>query len=361
MPPLPVRVASIPANHPYVRHLAPVEGPQGVHRLPDPVPLVPDPMPGQWWPPVMLEPKWVTRHHDDFDVMHLHFGFDAADPEVITAWCDELVEAGRPLVMTVHDLVNPHFADQQRHRELLDLLIPRADALITLTDGAAGAIQRRWGRRASVIPHPHIVDLDWAPSRHGTGAAGREGRYVIGLSAKSLRANVDPLPVLLALDAVLPDLARTTVRVDLHPDIWSRQDSRAVALRRWLIGKRDDAAWQVRTHPMFTDQQLWNHLHALDLCVLPYAFGTHSGWLEACVDVGTGVLAPDIGYYAEQHGHPTFSRAPDGAVDPAGFGAVLNRLHREPALASPPAPDRRAQRRRISAAHERIYRSVLSR
>ena len=36
------------------------------------------------------------------------------------------------------------------------------------------------------------------------------------------------------------------------------------------------------------------------MSVLPYRFGTHSGWLEACRDLGTTVVAPDCGYYADQ-------------------------------------------------------------
>ena len=39
---------------------------------------------------------------------------------------------------------------------------------------------------------------------------------------------------------------------------------------------------------------------ALDVSVLPYRFGTHSGWLEACFDLGTAVVAPSCGFYAEQ-------------------------------------------------------------
>ena len=38
--------------------------------------------------------------------------------------------------------------------------------------------------------------------------------------------------------------------------------------------------------------------------MLPYRFGTHSGWLEACYDLGTPVLAPDCGFYAEQRPVP---------------------------------------------------------
>ena len=352
-----VRVASIPAGHPYVRHLAPLDGSDRVVRLPDPVPAVADPMPGQWWPPVMLDRAWIERHHDDFDLVHLHFGFEAADPVTLAAWCADLARAGRPLVVTVHDLVNPHLSDQRPHLALLDVVIPRADRLITLTAGAAAVIHRRWGRRATVIPHPHIVALDWTAPRV---PAGQDREFVVGISIKDLRANVDPLPVLRALAAALPGLPGTRVEIDGHPGILSRDDERAVGVRDFLDARQGDDRWSVWTHPRLTDDKLWEHLHSLDLSVLPYAFGTHSGWLEACVDVGSGVLVPDIGHYTEQHGHPAFPRAADGSVDPARFADVLGRVRREPALATPPRPDRRAQRRRIADTHERIYRSALT-
>ncbi len=352
-----LRVASIPAGHPYVRHLAAVDGPDRVVRLPDPVPAVADPVPGQWWPPVMLDRAWIEQHRHEFDLMHLHFGFESADPITLAGWCADLAGAGKPLVVTVHDLANPHFVDQRRHVALLDVLIPRADGLITLTAGAAATIRQRWGRRATVIPHPHIVALDWtAPSPPPRP----NDDFVVGLSVKDLRANVDPLPVLAALAKALPESPGTTVLVDLHPELLTRDDPSAAALRAFLDGRKAADGWSVWPHPRLTDAQLWTHLHSLDLSVLPYAFGTHSGWLEACVDVGTAVLVPDIGHYAEQHGHPTFPRAADGAVDPAGFAAVLRRIRRDPALATPPKPDRRAQRRHIADAHVRIYRSAVA-
>jgi hypothetical protein len=31
-----------------------------------------------------------------------------------------------------------------------------------------------------------------------------------------------------------------------------------------------------------------------------YWFGTHSGWLEACFDLGTAVIAPNCGYYHQK-------------------------------------------------------------
>ena len=104
-----VVVASVPANHVYVRHLS-VPG-DGVRRLPDPRPRadVPD---AQWWPPRMLESGWIREHADDFDVLHVHFGFDALAPEQLQDVVASLRAAGRPLVVTVHDLRNPHHRDR---------------------------------------------------------------------------------------------------------------------------------------------------------------------------------------------------------------------------------------------------------
>jgi len=101
-------IASVPANHVYVRHLAPEDG-SGPVRLPDPTP------PGaaatqQWWPPVMLDAAWVEAH--DFDVFHLHFGFDARTPADLEELVAALRRRGKPLVFTVHDLRNPHHLDR---------------------------------------------------------------------------------------------------------------------------------------------------------------------------------------------------------------------------------------------------------
>src|ERR1700761_1035012 len=54
-----IRVASVPADHPYVRHLRPPGG-DLVERLPD------EREPGRrgWWPPRMLETTWVRDHAD---------------------------------------------------------------------------------------------------------------------------------------------------------------------------------------------------------------------------------------------------------------------------------------------------------
>ena len=42
----------------------------------------------------------------------------------------------------------------------------------------------------------------------------------------------------------------------------------------------------LRVHDFLADDALWDYLAVLDVSVLPYRFGTHSGWLEACRDLG---------------------------------------------------------------------------
>ncbi|MFI1607203.1 glycosyltransferase [Streptomyces griseofuscus] len=153
-----VRVASVPAGHIYVRHCAaPIDG-DAVVRLPGPRPNGAPSTSQRWWPPAMLDPAWVDAHEAEFDVCHLHFGFDAQSPAALTALIAALRRHGKPLVYTAHDLRNPHQADPGPHLAALDVLVPAADRLITLTPGAAAEITSRWNRRATALPHPHVVE-----------------------------------------------------------------------------------------------------------------------------------------------------------------------------------------------------------
>jgi hypothetical protein len=110
-----IRVASVPAGHVYVRHLADPSGGDGVVRLDDPVPPGPDVLAGQWWPPAMLSPGWVLDHHQEFDVFHVQFGFDAQDADRLGALVHALRAVRKPLVYTVHDLRNTHHRDPRAY------------------------------------------------------------------------------------------------------------------------------------------------------------------------------------------------------------------------------------------------------
>jgi Glycosyltransferase Family 4 len=351
-----VVIASVPAGHVYVRHIDVPGGSDRIVRLPDP-PAADGSPAAQWWPPAMLEAGWVRAHADDFDVMHVHFGFDHQTPDALRQLTDALKECRKPLVLTVHDLRNPHHGEPELHDAQLGVLVSAADAVITLTPGAAAEIRRRWGHNAHVLPHPHVVDEPTLsrprPERDG---------LVIGVHVKSLRANMDPLPVIEQIVGDLSGMPGASLRVDAHTDVM-RHDGRphqhrvAAGLSRLAAAGRID----LHVHDYFTDDELWDYLSSLDVSVLPYRFGTHSGWLEACFDLGTTVLAPDCGYYAEQRPCVTYAVPGTASGQVPTLTAALHRVyHERPAWRADPAV-RQTERHALAQAHEAIYSAVLSR
>ncbi|WP_234331962.1 glycosyltransferase family 1 protein [Streptomyces sp. NRRL S-87] len=350
-----IRVASVPAGHVYVRHVHAGDGSDGVVLLADPRPNGAPSTSQRWWPPVMLDPAWVRAHHDSFDVYHLHFGFDAQSPQQLADLVGELRRHRKPLVQTVHDLRNPHHPDRRAHDASLDVLIPAADCLITLTPGAAAEIAARWDRTAHVLPHPHVVEEPGLshprPPRPG---------FVIGVHAKSLRPNMAPLPVIRALARISAELPDAQLRVDIHTDTHDPgARAHAPEVVAGLAELAASGAVDLRVHDYFDDDALWAYLSSLDLSVLPYTFGTHSGWLEACYDLGTAVAVPDCGFYAEQRPCHLYRHDPDG-LDVRSLDTAVRQAHahRPAPRANPQA--RAGERAALAAAHRVLYERCLT-
>ncbi|TRW82795.1 glycosyltransferase family 4 protein [Mycolicibacterium sp. 018/SC-01/001] len=293
--------------------------------LPDPVPPDAD-QPGQWWPPRWLDPRYLLAHIGEIDVLHVHFGFESVAHRDLVAVADVLAAHAVPLVVTVHDLANPHLADQAAHRAKLATLVHRADAVTTLTDGAAREIRERWGVAATVLPHPHLLPL---------GAVGhvRERRHapIIAVHAKFLRANIDPWPVLDALAAEYGSARHVSLRLDLDDNALTSPRADADMPGRLAVYR--DRGVDVRVHPPFTDDELVDFLREIDILVLPYRFGTHSGWVEACHDSGVVPVVPDCGHLHEQRPCATFGFG-IGRFDDAGLRSAVDdaveRVRRRP-------------------------------
>ena len=190
------------------------DGQDAVVRLADIPPTDGEQVPGGWWPPAMLDADWIAANAT-FDVFHVHFGFDAKTPEELRAVADALRRAGVPLVVTVHDLRNPHHPSPELHDAQLGMLIEHAAAVITLTPGAAREIAARWGREATVLAHPHVVDWDTMarprPVHRG---------FVVGLHAKSLRANMDGPAVADVLADAVAGLPGARLQINLHHEVF---------------------------------------------------------------------------------------------------------------------------------------------
>lgn len=307
----------------------------------------------------MLQRAWVESHLEDFDLLHVHFGFDAVSVSELEDVTDVVHRAGKPIVYTAHDLRNPHHESPTTHDEQLAVLMGTADAVITLTPGAAAAIRDRWQRRAIVLPHPHVVSLDRL-SRPPTRRA-PDDTFTVGVHAKSLRASMDPLAaasVLVETVAALPD---SQLQVNVHADVMtagsSHHDSKLADFLRtaWHAGKL-----KLVVHDFMSDHdQFLDYLCDLSVSVLPYRFGTHSGWLEACYDVGTLVVAPDCGFYAEQR--PCFSfHQNESGLDATSLHSAVQRAYELRPGWRAGYEERVEERRIVADAHADLYERLCA-
>lgn len=358
-----IRVLSVPAGHDYVRHAV---GPaSGVEVLADPVL---DPAePTRWWPHPALEAAERPEVLDGTDLVHVHFGYEHRTPGQVAEFVAAVRARGLPLVVTVHDLTNPHEPDPAAHLARTGHLVHGADAVITLTSGAAAEIRRLWGVDVDVIPHPRLMSpettephrrdrLDTLRDRHGR--TGAPASRTVGVVLGSLRAGVAVEELLAPLAAALPPRTHLVVMV--------RSDALAAAREpghpRYAAAIELDRlapAVEIRAHEHLPDADLCAALTGFDALVLPHRHGTHSGWLELCRDLGLPPVIPAIGHLVEQWG-------PDAAsYDPARVTAeaLTSELHAAllAALDGAPVPPRSpdAEDVAVARAHGRLYRGAV--
>ncbi|CAN5376167.1 hypothetical protein BH09ACT1_BH09ACT1_21610 [soil metagenome] len=286
----PIRVVSVPASHPYVQRMS---AGNDVTVLPDPIRA--GARTGQWWPPLALEAHWIREHADEADLLHIHFGTESFTVDRLRQAFDAARAVGWPVVFSLHDIDHPQLAEQGAYRAQLEFLVRQADAVVTLTPGAAAYASRNWNREAVVIRHPRIL-ADGLRVRQSCQSSIRN----VGIHLKDLRPNVDAVAsVTTTIDAVRRmnrGGASVRMQVWMHRSV---RDPRVAALVRAVVDDADFA--DLIEHERFTDRELAETLSSVDVCVLPYGHGTHSGWLELCWDLGVSVAAPDVGFYGEQH------------------------------------------------------------
>lgn len=339
-------VASVPATHVYVRRLAH----PGIERLRDP-------SGDDRRTPCFLDPAWWAGVDAVPDLLHVHFGFEYYDPAQLVELADVLRRRGVPLVHTVHDLRNPNHPTPDLHDAGLDVLLTAADQLITLTDWAADRILERCGRSATVLPHPHVAELERLAS---TTVPRDDGRYRLGIHFKSLRPNMVRSPLLAAAAEVARARDDLELEVHLHGDVVSPAgDNHDAELVTLACDLADEGLVDLRVHPYLSHDDLLDLVGRCDGYVLPYRFGTHSGLLELCRDLGTAVVAPSCGGYAAQGAHHVFDSDEERGFDPASFRRAVE----DAVEAGPPLPLTRAFRAReasrVAEEHRRIYELVL--
>ena len=336
------RVGTVPDTHPYIDAVRPAS----VRHVRFTAPTATG-----WEPSPLLEPSPTAMA--GLDVVHVHFGYEGRTPAQLEQFVAGVRAAGAALVVTVHDLRNPHDRDPAPHLEHLRILMDAADAVITLTPGAAGEVARRWSRTATVVPHPSLLTVSEAAVKPPSGVT--QERPVVGIHLKNVRRNViDPVAVVSAAAAGAAD-AGAVLRVDVHDHGVDR------AVLGELMGLAACGRVDLRRHAYFAHDELVAYLRRLHASVLPYRFGTHSGWLELCRDLGVAVVAPDCGFYAQQWpAVTTYANNERTGLDPDS----LRRCVRQAAGADRPDPadpaQRRAERARAQDAHARIYAMAVA-
>ena len=351
-------VLSVPAAHPYIRS---VTAAPGITRASEPTAST-----DAWAPSAALDPAWIVEHADVADLLHIHFGTESFSVQHLASCLAAARSVGWPVVFTVHDLDHPQLADQSHYRDQLDVLVPGSDAVLTLTAGAADEVRRRWGRTAVVSAHPSILPVGAPLPRVFPSDEVR-----IGMHLKDLRPNVDAVAMVRALADALTQLAQRGITADA--EVRMHREVRDPAAREAV---REVAANSERMvlieHERLDDRELANTLARLDVCVLPYGHGTHSGWLELCWDLGVGVVAPAVGFYAEQHASVRSFTLDDSLTDSGdslanAIAAVLEAAGETRAGTAARAEefDRRRLTRviddeRVACVHADLYRSLIA-
>ena len=319
---VPIRVATIPFSDPYVDVVLPGD----VVRVGPPAARSP-------W----LDVAHLEAHAPEIDVLHLHTGYAESTELAGECWAETIRRTGVPLVVTVHQLRAE--ATQAQYDAHLAAVLSTAEVVLTLTPGAADEIAERFGRTAIVVAHPS------AAVPHPELGAER-GLVGLRLGRPSSAAPDPDALVRAALSGAVSGGGRLRVLVDADgpcPDtvVAELAGRGEVELVRYA---RDE--WPAQ-------------LQQLHVAVLPEPCGTHSRDLEICRDVGTRVVVPGCGWFADQWadvvGYGTDERGgPDAVSLSAAVGAALAR----PIV--PPADRawRSAQQAAVVRVHADVYRQV---
>ncbi|MDP5181284.1 hypothetical protein QOZ88_01400 [Blastococcus sp. BMG 814] len=330
LPPVPgtgIRVVSIPHAAPYVDAVLP----PGVLRVGGPA------EPSPW-----LDRAHLTAHAAEVDVVHLHAGLGRLEVAELEAWAEELQRLGIPLVVTVHQLRDPGHPSPARHDTHLAAVLATAEVVLTLTPGAADEIAERYGRTAIVVAHPSLTVPD--------PELGAE-RGLVGVRLGPASSAVpDPVGIVrAALSGALSGGGRLRILVDaavapaLDPEVVALADRGELEIVRY-----GDGEWAAQ-------------LQQLHVAVLPERCGTHSPDVEVCRDVGTRVVAPSCGWFADQWSEVVpYTNDERAGLDPVSLSAAIGAALTRPMPRPADRGWREEQRTAVREVHGEVYAQVAA-
>lgn len=111
--------------------------------------------------------------------------------------------------------------------------------------------------------------------------------------------------------------------------------------------------------PRLPAHRLWSRVADADVLLLPYVWGTHSGLLELASDLGTPVVAGDVGHIRDQ-APATLIPVHAGRIDPDLLTDAVDAVLRDPPTPIP-IEDRTRALAALRQAHTQLYAELLGR
>ena len=322
-------MATIPFTDPYVEAVLP----PGVERVGPSGELDP-------W----LDVTYLEAHADDIDVLHLHTGPAHVAAAAGECWSEAVRRLGISLVVTVHNLRAhdqgcPGDGAMDAH---LSAVLATAEVVLTLTHGAADEIAERFGRTAIVVAHPAVASAD--------PELGAE-RGLVGLRLGRISEAVpDPgALVRAALSGAVSGGGRLRVLVDAA-------DEHRIGSAVRKLTAADEVELVVHPAGEWAAQ-----LQQLHVAVLPEPCGSHSLDLEVCRDVGTRVVTPSCGWFADQWSDVvSYGKHEQGRLDPVSLTAAVGAALTRPMPRAADRDWRAEQRAAVRQVHADVYAQVAA-
>lgn len=320
-----IRIATVPSAGPYVDAVLPE----------DVVRVGPGAYPSPW-----LDAAYLEAHAADVDVLHLHTGDRRVAEAAVQCWSETVRRAGVPLVVTVHRVHDPAQAPDAGRTtaedDHLEAVLATAEVVLTPTPGAADAIAERFGRTAIVVAYPSMAEP--VP---GIGSE----RGLVGLPLGAAGVGDEVALVRAALSGAVSGGGRLRVLVPAGAHVADGIGELAERGDLELV-EHAGAEWAAQLQP-------------LHVAVLPERCGTHSRDLEMCRDVGTRVVAPSCGWFADQWSEVvSYGDDEQGALDPVSLSAAVSVALTRPMLLPADRTWREQQLAAVRRVHGEVYAQV---
>ncbi|KAA0918760.1 hypothetical protein [Dietzia sp. ANT_WB102] len=368
------RVAVLPAAHPAVRRITGLDVSSRVELVPVRPGVVNSQTPTEASSAVEFDPAAVASGEIDregdslssVDLAHVHFGYDYLEPDSVDMVVRHLAGADVPMVLTVHDIVYPTDEDELPHRDHTGTLVEAAAAVITLTEVAAHELWVRWGVEPLVIPHPRLLsEEEISAAVRGSKHLRSTDSAVVGVLLERMGENIEGPELLDQLASVASGRPGAELRILVEAQAWRDAcgDDGVSGSNHLVAEFAAEGDWtsvRLVRYESLDLGSLLAEVAALDVCVLPYRFATHSTWLELCRDLGVAPVFPAVGCLWDQWFDRCDPAEHSGEVydprDPAAVATAV-RASLDTPLAVPPRVEG-ADPSAVVAEYSKVYSQV---